>query len=102
MRNLVDLVTHGLDAERSWDLSWSPDGKNLAFFSYKDPNYRLWVVPAKGGELLELAKDDPADKFYLYWSPDGKKLSYASYRFVRVRTGAIWEADVEELLSKME
>ena len=56
----------------------------------------------EAGELLELAKDDPGDKFYLYWSPDGKKLSYASYRFVRVRTGAIWEADVEELLSKMD
>lgn len=102
VRNLVDLVAHSLDAERSWDLSWSPDGKNLAFFSYKNPNYRLWVVPAKGGELLELAKNDPGDKFYLYWSPDGKKLSYASYRAVRVRTGAIWEANVEELLSKMD
>jgi TolB protein len=102
IRNIVDLKAHGLDPKESGELSWSPDGKKLAFVSYKSPGNRIFVIPIEGGELLELVKDDPGDKYYLSWSPDGKKLSYNSDRYVRVRTGAIWEADIEELLSKME
>ncbi len=100
VRNLVDLKANGLD--NHWGLSWSPDGGNLAFISYKSPAYRIFLIPAEGGELLELAKDDPGDKYYFAWSPDGKKLSYDSERYVRVRTGSIWEADVEEILSGKE
>jgi Tol biopolymer transport system component len=102
VRNIVDLKAHGFDAEKIGDLDWSPDGRNLAFISYRNPRDRIFVIPVEGGELLELAKDDIGDKYYLLWSPDGKKLSYNSDRYVRVRTGAIWEADIEELLSKME
>ena len=60
------------------------------------------MIPAAGGDPLELAKDDPGDKYYTSWSPDGRKLSYGSDGYARVRTGSIWEADVAELLSKTE
>ena len=86
-----------------WNLIWSPDGSKLAFLSYtKEKGPQIWVVPATGGEPPELASDDPGDKFFLYWSPDGRKLSYNSSRYVKVGMGAIWGADVGELLSGAE
>jgi len=49
-----------------------------------------------------LATDDTGGKYWLYWSPDGKRISYNSDGYVKLRTAAIWEADVSELLSGME
>jgi Tol biopolymer transport system component len=101
-RHLVDLKAHNIDGESAWDLKWSPDGSRLAFISYREPRYSVWVVPASGGDPRELAENDPGEKYYLSWSPDGKKVSYNSDSYLRVRTGALWAMDVEELVSKME
>lgn len=107
VRQVTDLkasVFEGADPQRSSceNLIWSPDGRNLAFLSDIKGRYQVWVVPAAGGKPAELASDDAGYKFYLYWSPDGKKLSYDSYSYLKVGMGAIWEADVGELLSGPE
>jgi Tol biopolymer transport system component len=99
---LLDLKAHHLDGENAGHLVWSPDGKKLGFIGFKDPRYRVWVLSVPEGNLMELAEDDPGDKYALAWSPDGKKVSYSSDRYVRVRTGALWAMDVEELVSKLE
>jgi Tol biopolymer transport system component len=106
VRRILDLKAFNLkepDAQGGcWNLIWSPDGKRLAFLSHVREKCHVWVVPVAGGEPMELASDDAGGKFYLYWSPDSRKLSYNSDRMVKVGMGAIWEADVEELMSREE
>ncbi|MET0361161.1 MAG: LpqB family beta-propeller domain-containing protein [Sphingobium sp.] len=58
---------------------WSPDGKTLAYFAYRDGGYDLWTVSPDGSnarKLTEGAYDDrePA------WSPDGKTIAFSSDR----------------------
>ncbi|MFC1713237.1 tetratricopeptide repeat protein [Candidatus Poribacteria bacterium] len=84
-----------------WGIQWSPDGKNLAFLT--DQSEEICVIPVKGGEITRLAADDSGEKYFLYWSPDGKWLSYNSDQAIKTRPeGAIWEADLSELLSGEE
>jgi Tol biopolymer transport system component len=102
IKHVLDLKVHNIDGEESWNLAWSPDGQKLGFIGFKDRKYRALVISVPEGNLMELAEDDPGDKSSLVWSPDGKKVSYSSDRYFKVRTGAIWAMDVEELVSKTE
>ena len=74
--------------------TWSPDGKRIAFFAYRDGNYDLYTVAPDGSDMRHVTDGlyddrDPA------WSPDGKALAFASDR-----AGAgpaayhIWTVDV--------
>lgn len=65
------------------DLCWSPNGKTLAFFSDRRPDWdasgtaetQIWTVPAEGGDLVALPT--PAgEKGGLAWSPDGRSFAY--------------------------
>ena len=103
VKHIVD--TEELGAGDIIGICWSPDGRNLAFLSSWSAGYPpndLWVVPATGGALTKLATDDAGGKYSLYWSPDGKRISYSSDGYVKLRTAAIWEADVSELLKGAE
>ncbi len=100
IKQILDLKAHNLDGEDAWNLVWSPDGEKLGFIGFKDPRYRIWIISISTGYLTELAGDDPGDKYFFTWSPDGRKVSYSSDRYYRVRTGAIWAMDVEELVRK--
>ncbi len=109
-RQVLDLKDMSVDG--MWNLSWSPDRRTFAFIGYnykkKENSYHIFAVPleegklfpVKGSKLTELATDDTGEKYLLHWSPDGKWISYQSDGFIKTRTeGAIWEADVSELLS---
>lgn len=48
--------------------SWSPDGSELAFTSWRDGSYDLMVASASGRDLRSMGSPDPAD-----WPP-GKSL----------------------------
>ncbi|AER55335.1 putative amidohydrolase [Pseudoxanthomonas spadix BD-a59] len=59
--------------------AWSPDGKTLAYFSFRDGGYDLWAISPDGGKPWKLtwgAFDDREPVF----SPDGSKIAFASDR----------------------
>ena len=101
LRQIIDLKD--LDIDSAWNLSWSPDGRKLAFFGDRGEDRYIFMGPAEGGKFTELAADGTDSIDHFFWSPDGKWLSYNSDRFAKTRPeGEIWEADVSELLSGAE
>jgi len=70
------LVTGGTD---NGDPYWSPDGKQVVFFSNRSGSGDLWVVDASGGEPRTLTSW-PTDEGDAEWSADGKQLYFLSGR----------------------
>ncbi|MCP4260615.1 MAG: DUF5050 domain-containing protein [Planctomycetes bacterium] len=60
-------------------LSWSPDGKKIAFDSYRDGNLEIYVMNADGSEQKNLT-NNPAEDVLPSWSSDGKKIAFRSKR----------------------
>ncbi len=57
--------------------SWSPDGKNIAYFSDRSGEYELTLRAADGsGEEQVLTKLGPGFRYRPFWSPDSKKLVF--------------------------
>ncbi|HKA06253.1 MAG TPA: protease, partial [Gemmataceae bacterium] len=77
VRNLTN--TPGV-AER--DPSWSPDGKQIAYFSDESGEYQLHLRDQRGsGTVKKYALGDPPSFYYgPTWSPDGKKIAYTDKR----------------------
>ncbi len=56
---------------------WSPDGKWIAYFSYRDGKYSLYRKPSDGSGVEELLVSDDNQTIYVNdWSRDGKTLIY--------------------------
>ena len=63
---------------------WSPDGKQIAFVSVHDNNWKVFLMSAKGGtpqELLPQEKEDEADPVF---SSDGAQLAVGDIGTARV------------------
>jgi tricorn protease len=77
IRNLTN--TPGV-AER--DPAWSPDGKQIAYFSDESGEYQLHVRAQNGvGETKKYALGDSPSFYYgPRWSPTGKKIAYTDKR----------------------
>ena len=78
----VQLNTGGIDVEYT-DLSWSGDGKWLAFndLGKEGPNQGIHIVPSKGGKpekIIENYRDARIVNYRISLSPEGKKLAYSS------------------------
>jgi eukaryotic-like serine/threonine-protein kinase len=56
---------------------WSPDGKQIAFFSVTSGKpSRIYIVSPEGGSPQELLPDDDHPQADPYWSPDGSSLVF--------------------------
>jgi dipeptidyl aminopeptidase/acylaminoacyl peptidase len=67
---------------RVGSLSWSPDGKWIAFSGGIGGNYDIWKVAVPSGEIVRLTSD-PRYEVTPVWSPDGQSILY-------VRTDDHW------------
>jgi tricorn protease len=77
-------------AER--DPSWSPDGKQIAYFSDEPGEYELHLHNQSGlGTVTKIPLGNPPAFFYEpVWSPDSKKIAYTDNRF------KVWYIDLEK------
>ncbi len=51
------------DPTPDWAPRISPDGQQIAFYSYRSGNRDLWVMPAAGGPARQLTDHPAADLF---------------------------------------
>ncbi len=55
---------------------WSPDGRSIAFSSYRGGVTGIWIMDSDGGSKRKIS---PKDGFYPSFSPDGSRIVYISY-----------------------
>ena len=60
--------------------AWSPDGKALAFVSYRDGNAEIYAMRADGDAKVRLTINR-ADDTDPVWSPNGKSIAFVSYLY---------------------
>ena len=77
-------------------LSWSPDGRYIAFESKRDGNWEIYVMDSDGSNPRRLT-DHPAEDKYPSWSPDGRYIAFQSNR-----DHDNWEIYVMDLASYTE
>ena len=70
------------------ELSWSPDGAEIAFSGSRDyAGTDIYKMNANGSGMIRLT-DSPDPESYPSWSPDGKDIAYIKTdRYERNRTG---------------
>lgn len=82
------------------DVTWSPDGKEIAFASDADGDYDIYIVSIEGGAPRPLTRNTGEDRDPA-WSPDGKYIAFASDRsgpgFLEVWRIAPNGADLKQL-----
>ena len=59
--------------------AWSPDGRSIAFQSYRDGTWRLWTVSPDGSNPTAITSG-PFDDREPHWSPDGTRVAFSSDR----------------------
>ena len=74
--------------------AWSPDGKTLAYFAYREGGYDLWTVKADGSGARRLTEGTYDDREPA-WSPDGRMIAFSSDRLGKGPASYnIWTLDV--------
>lgn len=60
------------------EVSWSPDGKSLAFSAMQNGKWNIYRMRANGSELKQLTSDPEVMNFSCAWSPDGKRMAFSA------------------------
>lgn len=71
--------------------AWSPDGKNIAYFSDRSGEYELYLRTSDGkGEEHQVTKGGTCYRFGPVWSPDSKKIAFVD------KTSSLFVLDIVE------
>ncbi|MEO5763055.1 MAG: amidohydrolase, partial [Vicinamibacteria bacterium] len=70
------ITDHFNDARQP---AWSPDGKTIAYFAYRDGGYDLWAISPDGSNQRKLTWGNFDDREPA-WSHDGTRLVFSSDR----------------------
>ncbi len=63
---------------REISVSWSPDGKTIAYLSDATGEYEIYIRSQDGtGKPMQVTKDSSIWKFWPEWSPDGELFAYS-------------------------
>jgi len=68
----INLITESIKVTRH-GLSWSPDGENIIFSSWREKKLFLHMMSARGGEIKNLNIEGLESDY----SPDGKKIVFS-------------------------
>jgi dipeptidyl aminopeptidase/acylaminoacyl peptidase len=87
-------------------ISFSPDGKQLAFVSNREggdaeawtTNHDVWLVPVAGGAAKKLTASNKAADMQPVWAPDGQKIVLRSQRRPGFESDR-WYLDVVDVAS---
>lgn len=82
-------------------VSWSPDGKSIAYLSDASGEYEIYVRAQDGsGEPRRLTRDGAVWRFAPVWSPDSRKLAFSDKRqrlfVIDVDSGSQRQADTAQ------
>ena len=65
-----------IDWEKAdWAPSWSADGSRIAFQSYRDGDFQIYVMNSDGGGVDRLTVNEHGD-WHPAWSPDGGRIAF--------------------------
>jgi Tol biopolymer transport system component len=75
--DLLRITTHaGIDAY----CAWSPGGLLMAFSSYRDGNWEIYLMNADGSNQHNITNFASHQDFLPAWSPDGTRIVFNSDR----------------------
>ncbi|NIM92521.1 MAG: hypothetical protein GTO18_02240 [Anaerolineales bacterium] len=63
----------------SQDGAWSPDGNQIAFASYQNDNYDIFITNISTGDITQVTSSPSAERFPS-WSPDGQWITFTTNR----------------------
>jgi eukaryotic-like serine/threonine-protein kinase len=82
--DIVVSGAHGGDLQQLTDdafearaARWSPDGRQIAFYSNRTGKYEIWTIHRDGSGLQQLTRSPGAH--YPVWSPDGSRMAYSTH-----------------------